>query len=468
MKDNDRTTRMQWLQAMVLGAGISLFILITLGGIAASPLGANWSAEPLLNMGLQSSCPDWPTCFGSWSPPENPGALVDYAHRLSALAAAPFLAASLWIALLYFRQNRLIIKAVLLASFLFAIQIGLGAWISMNPASSSRGWLNAVHLVLSLVSLSAILLAAILSFVPNTSDRNFSFNTSFSRLTLALLGSLAALMISGAVVKASGAGTACQAWPLCGAGGIPQNSQQWLDMVHRGLTLLTGALMIATWRQAWRSQRSQPVVLTAATAAGVMFLAQALLGARLTIEQPTYLYWVHQASATASLAALIVITTTAAMNGRSNEEIQTEALASKNHPRKAGDFLLLTKPIVVLLLLVTTFAGMVIGAREWPPLSLTFWTLLGGFLAAGGSGAINQFIDRADDEKMQRTQNRPIPSGRLTPAEGLAFGVGIALASFYVFTAFVNLLAAMLALTGIIYYVLLYSIFLKRRPCRIS
>lgn len=93
MKDNDRTTRMQWLQAMVLGAGISLFILITLGGIAASPLGANWSAEPLLNMGLQSSCPDWPTCFGSWSPPENPGALVDYAHRLSALAAAPFLAA---------------------------------------------------------------------------------------------------------------------------------------------------------------------------------------------------------------------------------------------------------------------------------------------------------------------------------------------------------------------------------------
>jgi protoheme IX farnesyltransferase len=105
---------------------------------------------------------------------------------------------------------------------------------------------------------------------------------------------------------------------------------------------------------------------------------------------------------------------------------------------------------------------MVIAAQEWPSFSLTFWTLLGGFLAAGGSGAINQYIDRVDDTKMQRTQKRPIPAGRLTPAEGLAFGVGIALASFYLLTAYVNFLAALLSLAGIFYYVLLYSIFLKK------
>jgi len=83
-------------------------------------------------------------------------------------------------------------------------------------------------------------------------------------------------------------------------------------------------------------------------------------------------------------------------------------------------------------------------------------------MAAGGSGAINLYIDRKDDLKMQRTQKRPIPSGRLTPAEGLAFGVGLALASIYLMTAMVNFLAAMLSLAGIIYYVLLYSIFLKK------
>jgi protoheme IX farnesyltransferase len=83
-------------------------------------------------------------------------------------------------------------------------------------------------------------------------------------------------------------------------------------------------------------------------------------------------------------------------------------------------------------------------------------------MAAGGSGAINQFIDRGDDQKMQRTQKRPIPSGRLTPGEGLAFGVGLALASFFLMVAFVNFLAALLSLAGIIYYVLIYSIFLKK------
>jgi protoheme IX farnesyltransferase len=105
---------------------------------------------------------------------------------------------------------------------------------------------------------------------------------------------------------------------------------------------------------------------------------------------------------------------------------------------------------------------MVIGAQAWPPISLVFWTLLGGFMAAGGSGAINQYIDRYDDTKMQRTQKRPIPSGRLTPGEGLAFGVGMALGSFYLLTAFVNFTAALLSLVGIFYYVLLYSLLLKK------
>jgi protoheme IX farnesyltransferase len=116
----------------------------------------------------------------------------------------------------------------------------------------------------------------------------------------------------------------------------------------------------------------------------------------------------------------------------------------------------------VALLLVTTYAGMVIGARAWPSFSLAFWTLLGGFMAAGGSGAINQYIDRFDDKKMQRTQKRPIPAGRLTPGEGLAFGVGMALASFYLVAAMVNFLAALLVLAGIIYYVLIYSLLLKK------
>jgi protoheme IX farnesyltransferase len=105
---------------------------------------------------------------------------------------------------------------------------------------------------------------------------------------------------------------------------------------------------------------------------------------------------------------------------------------------------------------------MVLGGEAWPSLRLVFWTLLGGALAAGGSGAINQYIDRFDDEKMQRTARRPIPSGRLTPGEGLAFGVAATLISFFLMVVFVNFLAALLTLAGMIYYVVLYSLILKK------
>ncbi|MBL6965744.1 MAG: protoheme IX farnesyltransferase [Anaerolineales bacterium] len=147
---------------------------------------------------------------------------------------------------------------------------------------------------------------------------------------------------------------------------------------------------------------------------------------------------------------------------RSGEAERLEAAEAVQRVDVGRDFLALTKPIVVALLLVTTYAGMVIGAKAWPSAALTFWVLLGGFLAAGGSGAINQYIDRYDDIKMQRTQKRPLPSGRLTPGEGLAFGVVMTLTSFYLLAAFVNLLAALLSLAGIIYYVFIYSIWLKK------
>ena len=100
--------------------------------------------------------------------------------------------------------------------------------------------------------------------------------------------------------------------------------------------------------------------------------------------------------------------------------------------------------------------------------ALTFWTLLGGALAAGGSSALNQFIDRDTDKDMQRTAKRPLPDGRLKPAEGLAYGLGACLAAFFLLAGKVNLLAAVLSFAGMIYYVLIYSIWLKHSPCRTS
>jgi protoheme IX farnesyltransferase len=147
---------------------------------------------------------------------------------------------------------------------------------------------------------------------------------------------------------------------------------------------------------------------------------------------------------------------------RSKEEERSDASILREPKEMFLDLLRLTKPIVVALLLVTTYAGMVIAGQAWPEFQVAFWALLAGFMAAGGSGAINQYIDRSEDIKMQRTQKRPIPAGRLTSAEGLAFGVALVLGSFYLMVAFVNLLAAILSLAGVIYYVLIYSVYLKK------
>jgi protoheme IX farnesyltransferase len=183
---------------------------------------------------------------------------------------------------------------------------------------------------------------------------------------------------------------------------------------------------------------------------------------KVRLGNPAYLQVLHEATAVAIWVSAIVHIILVGLFAGDNKADAAVKVLARNPARLMKDLLALTKPIVVALLLVTTYAGMVIGGEAFPSWQLTLWVMLGGFMAAGGSGAINQYIDRYDDNRMQRTQKRPIPSGRLTPAEGLAFGVGISLASVYLMIALVNLLAGLLTLAGIIYYVLLYSLILKK------
>ena len=127
-----------------------------------------------------------------------------------------------------------------------------------------------------------------------------------------------------------------------------------------------------------------------------------------------------------------------------------------------ADYLALTKPRIIVLLEVTAFCAMVMAARGWPGLGLVLATMVGGALAAGGANTINMWFDRDIDQTMSRTCSRPIPSGRIEPVHALLFGMGLELASFAVLTTFANLLAATLALSALLFYVLVYTMWLKR------
>jgi protoheme IX farnesyltransferase len=129
-------------------------------------------------------------------------------------------------------------------------------------------------------------------------------------------------------------------------------------------------------------------------------------------------------------------------------------------------YLELSKMRIVILLCFTTATAMVVAAgltqNALPSMSLFLPTLIGGAMAAAGASAINQYVDRDLDAKMTRTSRRPIPSGRIHPTNALLYGIGLVAWSVVILTVFVNALSALLAFIGAIYYVVLYTLILKR------
>jgi protoheme IX farnesyltransferase len=127
-----------------------------------------------------------------------------------------------------------------------------------------------------------------------------------------------------------------------------------------------------------------------------------------------------------------------------------------------GDYVALTKPRIIELLLVTTVPTMVVAERGLPSVWLMLATVVGGTLAAGGANAINMYVDRDIDKLMKRTQHRPLASGRLEPRRALIFAVTLEVLAFAFLWATVNLLSAVLAVSACLFYVFVYTLWLKR------
>src|SRR5438874_534113 len=129
---------------------------------------------------------------------------------------------------------------------------------------------------------------------------------------------------------------------------------------------------------------------------------------------------------------------------------------------RAAAYVALTKPRIIELLLVTTVPTMVVAARGLPSGWLVLATLVGGSAAAGGANAINMYVDRDIDAVMRRTANRPLVTGEVTPAAALTFAVVLEVVAFAELWGFVNLLSAVLAVSATLFYVFVYTLWLKR------
>ncbi|MCZ2126304.1 MAG: heme o synthase [Anaerolineales bacterium] len=282
----------------------------------------------------------------------------------------------------------------------------------------------------------------------------YSLKTSFARYAVLLVVAVFALTVVGRFVTTTGAAQICKSFSSC----LDAAPLGYLKLTHYALAGLAAIAMFVVWRKAWREQRHNMTLLPLTAVTGMLFAGQALIGVlQASRALETHLVILHGLTAVAlwiSLAALVLVASTLKEDGVADYEYGVG--------QRIKDFYILTKPLIVLLLLVTAYGGLVAGSKAWPSASLTFWVILGGALAASGSGALNQYIDRELDKSMQRTSKRPLADGRLTSAEGLAFGLALCLASYYVMAGFTNFLAALLSLAGIFYYVFFYSVWLKK------
>lgn len=436
---------------LLLSAAAAVFLLMILGNTVRV-------------MDAAQACPDWPTCYGEWTLPQV--SLVQpvgmqVAHRvLAALAYLLTLAAAVWA---WIKARRLVWVtrplAVAVAFMTFELFLGRSVVLADHAA-----WISPLHMGTALLTFAALLLAVTAAFYLRMRDGfngQMKFQSPFARLTRVALLGLFVLLVSGTLVTVTNAGAQCAGWPLC-SGGLPQTGLGTIAFAHRMVVFLVGGLVTIQFLAAWRAQRSALVMLPSATAVFLLMLGQVYIGALNALRAyPADLLGLHAAAAAGMWAAQVILTAAAGFEKRTAADEALEAAEPLPIGQRVKDFVILSKPIIVALLLVTTYAGMVVGGKQIPSLELTFWTLVGGALAAGGASALNQYIDRDTDRDMQRTARRPIPNGRLKPAEGLAYGLGACIAAFFLLAGTVNLLAAVLSLAGMIYYVLIYSIWLK-------
>ncbi len=448
----DRTHRLsdarkfRWL---ALTAAVMTFLLIVVGGIVR-----------VTGSGL--GCPDWPLCYGRLIPPLEFASIIEYSHRLTASLTSPLIVATTLVAWLRYRRATWIFWPSVVSLILLLVQVLLGG---LTVVMELPPTIVAVHLANALLILALQVLVMVGAFRIHQRGGEaptFSLEDPLTRLGASTAATVFLLLVSGALVTSTGADTACAGWPLCDGRVWPSGLLGQIHMLHRIIAAL-GGLMIMGWTwAAWQRRRERPPVAIAAVVSAVLVLAQILVGAANVLRGfPPALAGLHVATATAVWGSLIL---TLALSGerRLPQAEGSADLGKPESPGSLGDYVALMKPIIVGLLLVTTLAAMIVAAKGWPDWGLVAWTMLGGTLAAGGSSALNQYIDRKLDLRMQRTSHRPLPGGRLRAPEAIAFGLALCVGSFYILAVFVNLLSAVLALAGILYYVIFYSLGLKQ------
>jgi heme o synthase len=438
------------LRPLAVATAIATIVLFAIGGLVRGT-------------GSGLGCSSWPACEpGRLFPSGTIHALIEFTHR-AVVVIVTLLTALTGVAALRARPRRWILWPAVLAPPLVLVQAFLGRVVVLEELDP---WWVTAHFVTGLL-LILVVTAVAAGVLAEERGTGAAVDRAFARLTLATAATVAALLLVGTYVRASDAQLVFTDWPLMDGRLVPTLGGAASAMfLHRVLAAVSFLLVLWTTVRSRAARVRDPWLVRLSTTAALLFAAQILVGAaNVWTRLRPWAVVAHVALSVliwAALVALAVVAARTAPRAAPAPDVDASGRPSASLRDTITAYVRLTKPRIVLLLLITTVPAMLLAAGRLPSAWLVLATLVGGTLAAASANAINMYLDRDIDAVMRRTRQRPLPAHAIEPIDALRFGFVLGAVAFHVLAIAVNVLAAVLAIAAIAFYVFVYTMWLKR------
>ncbi len=414
-------------------------------------------------------CPDWPLCYGQIIPPTTDSgdviaykAWLEWIHRAIAAVIGLIVLAVVALALRNLKDRRSLQGAsiALLGLVLFQAWLGRQTVLESNSGASVTAHLASA---MAFVGLQVWVLARS-GYAETLGGIRRASGSVVAPIVAA--GAIYALLLFGSNVTGTDTGLLYPDWPLMGGTLFPPITELSTPMIlHRYATAIVALILISAIWIVRREKGSPARVRQLLTYAAAVFAVQCVIGAvQIFTKLAPWTQTLHVALATIIWILTVGAASIALLEGR------VAGGSSPGGPKRSEltlretifAYVALTKPRIVELLLITTVPAMLLAAHGFPPLTLIAATLIGGTLSAASANVFNCIVDADIDAKMARTAARPLVTGRISIGAALLFASILGVASFLFLAFTTTMMAAFVSLLAIAFYVLIYTLILKR------